>query len=279
MSFPVALPLPRSRIVRLAGATALVLVTAWIGVLAAVSELTAAHEQRPDQPLPWNGGAYLLALGAAGMVAVRVRRPLPAAAVVTALTWISRDVGYPSEAPGIALFVTCYAVAAHTTRRRWTAWAAAATAAAFLVPLLPPRPVSATSWAVLGPGIGLVTATLLGVSVRQRRTETQQRVRHAAERAEAEIERRLAGERLAIARELHDVLAHTISVISVQTGLALDVLDDDPQRARPALETVRASSREAIGQLRAAVRALRGDAPPLPEAPLTLAALDRVADG
>jgi signal transduction histidine kinase len=200
---------------------------------------------------------------------------------VTALTWAYRAIGYPGEAPGTALFVTCYAVAAHAAGRWWVGQAVAATGAAMVVPLLPPHPVPVTveAWAVFGPGIGMVTAALLGVSVRQRRAEAERRIRHAAERAEAEVARRLAAERLAVARELHDVLAHTIAVISVHSGLALDVLDDDPQRARPALDTVRASAREAIGQLRAAVRALRGDGAPPATTPLTLAALDRVADG
>src|SRR5690606_36637904 len=70
-------------------------------------------------------------------------------------------------------------------------------------------------------------------------------------------------ERLAIARELHDVLAHDISLISVQAGVALHLLDQRPEQARPALTAIRDASREALGQLRSTLDVLRqGEAAP-----------------
>ena len=259
-----------------------VLAAAWIGSVAAVSELTSAAAARPGTPLPWPGGAYLLTFAAAGALAWRIRRPLTTAAVVVVLVYAYRTVGYPGEAPGIALFVVCYAVGAYAAQARWRPAAVTVAVLATVVPVLPPHPAPLAgldAWSVLGPGLGMVTAMALGASVRYRRTEAEERLRHAGERAEHEIVRRLAADRLLVARELHDVLAHTISVISVQSALALDVLDDDPQRARPALEVVRRSSRQAIEELRAAVRALRRDEPVAAQPPLTLAALERVADG
>ena len=83
-------------------------------------------------------------------------------------------------------------------------------------------------------------------------------------------EQRVVAERIRIARELHDVTAHTLAVVSVQAGVAADVLDEDPARARTALREVRRASREAMVELRAAVGVLRigipaaGPEPPTP---------------
>ncbi|MFG2136520.1 sensor histidine kinase [Streptomyces sp. NPDC048650] len=108
------------------------------------------------------------------------------------------------------------------------------------------------------------TAAVLAVSelVRVRR-ERLARVR--AERAVAE-RRRADEERLRIARELHDVLAHSISVINVQAGVGLALLDSDPEQARAALTTIKAASKEALGEVRQVLDTLRtrGDAPRSP---------------
>ena len=69
-----------------------------------------------------------------------------------------------------------------------------------------------------------------------------------------------------IARELHDVLAHSISVINVQAGVGLALLDSDPEQARTALTTIKAASKEALGEVRQVLDTLRtsGDAPRAP---------------
>ncbi|OMI36168.1 sensor histidine kinase, partial [Streptomyces sparsogenes] len=99
----------------------------------------------------------------------------------------------------------------------------------------------------------------------------------ARERAEREAaERRRADEeRLRIARELHDVLAHSISVINVQAGVGLALLDQDPEQARTALTTIKAAGKEALGEVRQVLDTLRapGAAPRSP-AP----GLDRLAE-
>ncbi len=73
-------------------------------------------------------------------------------------------------------------------------------------------------------------------------------------------------ERHRIARELHDVLAHSISVINVQAGVGLALLDTDPEQARTALTTIKAKSKEALGEVRQVLDTLRapGDAPRTP---------------
>jgi signal transduction histidine kinase len=100
---------------------------------------------------------------------------------------------------------------------------------------------------------------VLGAAARLRRLAAEERVRMAERAAEAELAARLAEERLRIARELHDVLAHTISVIAVQAGVALDALPTDSDLAREALLQVRAAARQAGPELRAALGPLRTD--------------------
>ena len=113
----------------------------------------------------------------------------------------------------------------------------------------------------------LVTAVLaiaLGVAiglVQDGRRRIVQAAIDRADRAEAlrdaEARRAVAEERVRIARELHDVLAHQIAVIGVQTGLAGFVLEDDPGAARAALETARSASTNALAELATLLQLLR----------------------
>jgi signal transduction histidine kinase len=88
-----------------------------------------------------------------------------------------------------------------------------------------------------------------------------------AERTRAEEDRRRAGEeRMRIARELHDVLAHNISLINVQAGVALHLMDEQPGQSRSALEAIKQASNDALHELRSVLDILRqgGDAPRSP---------------
>ena len=103
-------------------------------------------------------------------------------------------------------------------------------------------------------------AWAIGVALRNRRAATDARVREADERAEAERQsaaRVLAEERLRIAQELHDVVAHSMSVIAVQAGVGAHVLDDQPEQARAALEAISATSRGTLTEMRRLLGVLR----------------------
>jgi signal transduction histidine kinase len=99
-----------------------------------------------------------------------------------------------------------------------------------------------------------------------------------ARRARAQDSRRRAGEeRLRIARELHDVLAHSISVINVQSGVALHLIDEQPEQARTALAAINEASAEALREVRSVLGVLRGDGEEPPRAPTAgLARLDEL---
>lgn len=80
---------------------------------------------------------------------------------------------------------------------------------------------------------------------------------HAEATRELEAERRVTEERLRIARELHDLVSHTISVINVQAGVAAHVIEQRPDQAALALETIRDASKEALHELRGILSVLR----------------------
>jgi signal transduction histidine kinase len=131
------------------------------------------------------------------------------------------------------------------------------------------EPVNSATVAAHTSSLLLVLAVAeLAMAGRQRRL--------AAERTRAEEARRRAGEeRMRIARELHDVLAHNISLINVQAGVALHLMDEQPGQSRSALQAIKQASNDALGELRSVLDVLRqGDEAP-PRSPASgLAHLD-----
>jgi signal transduction histidine kinase len=108
----------------------------------------------------------------------------------------------------------------------------------------------------------VVAGWFVGDSVRVRRAyiagigeQAAQRQREVAERAQ----RSVAEERLLIARELHDVVAHSLSVIAVQSGVGRHVIDNQPDEAKKALSAVEQTSRSALDELRRMLGVLRRD--------------------
>jgi signal transduction histidine kinase len=92
-------------------------------------------------------------------------------------------------------------------------------------------------------------------------------VERTAAAAEEQALRRLGEERLRIAREVHDVVAHSISAINVQSGVAAHLMDRDPEQARSALRRIKAASGEALAELRTTVGVLRDPDAPAPVRP------------
>ncbi|KXK63800.1 hypothetical protein AWW66_01055 [Micromonospora rosaria] len=134
----------------------------------------------------------------------------------------------------------------------------------------------------------LALVLALAVALRNREMwarELRARMRMEQDQRERELGRRLIEERLAIARELHDVTAHALAVVGIQAGLARELMHDDPEAAQEALDTARRINTEAIGELQAAVRVLRGgDEPqrpgltPTPGAEQLYALIDRTIE-
>jgi signal transduction histidine kinase len=111
---------------------------------------------------------------------------------------------------------------------------------------------------------------LLGDAAQSRRAyvaELKHRIVEAERTREEEAERRVQAERLHIARDLHDVLAHTIATINVQAGVAAHVIGTQPDHAQPALRAIKDASRDALDELRGLLGVLRSAEGPT-DAPL-----------
>jgi signal transduction histidine kinase len=126
---------------------------------------------------------------------------------------------------------------------------------------------------------GWLTASFVAGEVSRARNaylkEVERRAIDAERTRDEEVRRHASEERMRIARELHDVLAHSISVINVQAGVALHLLDRQPEQARPALVAITEASKNALGELRATLGVLRGADDDDPRAPApTLAQLN-----
>lgn len=110
---------------------------------------------------------------------------------------------------------------------------------------------------------GVLAAVILtGWVLRKRKQlaeESEERLQLVKADQEARSARRLAEERLKIARDIHDVVAHTVAVIGVQAKVAAETLHDDPEQAERALKIINDSTRDATTELRATVGGLRSE--------------------
>ncbi|WP_030198400.1 sensor histidine kinase [Streptomyces sp. NRRL S-87] len=237
-----------------------------VAVAAELGSTWAAHVQPDARPLD-AAARVLLALGPA-LLLWRNRRPVAVVFAVCAVTLAYLALGYPYGPVFVAVAVAALsAVAAGHRYAAWTAvgllWAGHLAIAHWLYRRLPPAGDGPRPWTGEFGTVAWVVALFAAAElVRVRR---ERRARERTERAAA-ARRRADRERLRIARELHDVLAHSISVINVQAGVGLALLDADPEQARTALTTIKAASKEALGEVRQVLDALRtpGAAPRAP---------------
>ncbi|MGW6793479.1 sensor histidine kinase [Streptomyces chartreusis] len=221
------------------------------------------HDREDLDPL-----ARVLLLVAGGLLLWRKRHPVAVAFGTTAAAMVYLGAGYPYGPVFLTVAVACFnAIVMGHRKAAWTAvgalWVAHVLVGHWLYEWLPPSGDPAAPWGQEGV-IAAWVAAIVAVS-ELARTRREQWVKERAERAQA-ARRRAGEERLRIARELHDVLAHSISVINVQAGVGLALLDTDPEQARSALTTIRAKSKEALGEVRQVLDTLRtpGDAPRAP---------------
>ncbi|MCU1474956.1 histidine kinase [Amnibacterium sp.] len=234
----------------------LTLPVAAVLVVEAVIAVATVHRS----PLVAAAYACCAAVGGAALVLLR-RHPGPAVIVVGASAVLALLL---VPLPPVALLPFLLSIVAATVRGA-RSWAVAAAAGALVLPiaqfLLTRDPLTAVR--SLGEVILLLAAVAVGEGARARFT----RMREAA--AAASDRRRFAAEqeRLRIARELHDVLAHSLSSITVQAGVGLHLAASRPEAATEALETIRGTSKEALDEVRSVLGLLRGDeaAPVRPE--------------
>ncbi len=125
-----------------------------------------------------------------------------------------------------------------------------------LVPLAVATAAS-TAYALLGYPLGPVVAAPIAALVVEGVRRRRERFVRLREVRRSREDRRRVDERMAVARDLHDSVGHSLTLISVQAGAALHTLDRDPENARLALTTVRAESQRALAEVRRVLDALR----------------------
>lgn len=215
-----------------------------------------------------------LALAAAAALIARRRAPLATLAVSGALVLALLAVDHTAGgAAVIAPAVALYTVGLTRSRSHELAAGAAAVAAVVLADTFLAGN-DAIGWLAMVGHAALVAVPLLAAeAVRNRRSYVallHERLDLAERTREEEAQRRVEQERLRIARDLHDAVAHSLTTINVQAGVAAHLLDRNPANARGALRTIEDASHEALDELRAIVGVLRehdGERAPLDPTP------------
>lgn len=228
-----------------------------LAALAAVEVVFRLPGLLPDEPLV-AAGLLAGAIGSTVPMVWRRRFPLCAAAVVIASTFIP-----PTSAVGFALgsLIGLYSATAHFRR----SWQAGVVATIAVVPI-----AAATGSGLqagdpdavaVGIGLGLIYAVpiVAGVIVRTVRARRRRFVVRAAQAARQAV----FDERVRIARELHDVVAHHVSLMGLQAGAARMVIGAEDEQAARALAAIEESSRHAVTELHHMLGALRSDGEPV----------------
>ncbi len=209
----------------------------------------------------WDAGGWVTYAVAAGVTPFRRRFPRATLALVLPLAMAAL---YLRAGGGAVVYVVMalYSVVAVSSRR----------AALIIVGLVASAVLAATIIGGSGPlvpsaiaGVALVLlGWLAGENTRAGRVYAAQQAERAAEKTAAaaaeraeQVRRALSDERAQIARELHDIVAHAMSVIAVRSGVARMVIDTDPQQAREALAIIETTTRRSLHEMRLLVSVLR----------------------
>lgn len=205
---------------------------------------------------------YLLLVASGAVLVVRRRWPWAVFTVtaLVSLTYYALD--FPDGPGWLGLFVALYTLTAQGDGRRSLLVAGLGIAVLsvwWLVAAKDVEPQAAIGWVFFRIGASVMSAAL-GESVRSRRViaaEAVQRAEVAERTKEDEARARVNAERLRIAREVHDTVAHAIAIINVQAGVTTHVLDRRPEQVREALATIERTSSRALEEMRTILGVLR----------------------
>jgi signal transduction histidine kinase len=242
---------------------------ACVGVVQLGAAYAVAQHQHVDHP--WDPLGFVLLL--AGPVALVVRRRFPVAVLAVAYSttlayWV---VGYGRGPLFLALIVAFVTAVVEGHRK-----AAVVSLVAGYLGFLGLEPVLGRGqWPSRGAAVGLAAWLLVLLAAAEAIRIRRVRTAEAARVRVAEARRQVSEERLRIARELHDLLAHNISLINVQAATALHRAERNEERAYDALATIKDVSHQTLVELRSLLGALRQVDEAAPRAPApSLARLD-----
>lgn len=212
------------------------------GLILALDVLTVLLVREPMAPLGW----ALTVLASVALV-WRQRFPIAVLVVTGAAAAAYYPLGFPDSPIAVTMVVALYTVA----RLRGLVASGIGAGAALVAFTVPAGPIGDQLQTAAGMAPILLCAVVLGEIARDR----ARRLAEAVASREAAAVRRATEERLRIARELHDVLAHQISLINVQAGAALHVRE--AEAAFEALGAIRVASKEALQEVRVVLGVLR----------------------
>lgn len=231
-----------------------------------------------DMRLPDVPSFFTFALAASAFLPLAVRRTVPWLALTLsgAAALIYQLQPMPPAFVVLGPMLALYALAAHSRRRHAGLIALAAAGVVVAVPVFALG--SSERWVAefVGAFVLLAASALLGDAERNRRAyvaEVEQRALDAERTREEEALRRVDEERIRISREVHDIVAHSLSIVTIQAGAAASLLDrGDDSGARASIENVRTTGKQALAELRSMLDVLRtgdADAPLAPAAELS----------
>ncbi|MEO6125892.1 MAG: sensor histidine kinase [Ilumatobacteraceae bacterium] len=210
-----------------------------------------------------NVWASILVVGAAAPIALRRRNPIPVLFAVSACQFVLEINNFES-AGWMSIFIALYTVAAHTNGNPRTI---AARAFALLTLLLLMAGLAHASLQVgqfISSIVFLIGSYILGDNLQRRRrmvAESAERVAIAARQRDLLAHQQVQDERARLARELHDVVAHSVSLMIIQAGAARRSISSAPLQAEAALHELESTGRHAMDELRRVLGVLRtGDA-------------------
>ncbi|WP_459647717.1 sensor histidine kinase [Kitasatospora sp. Ki12] len=229
---------------------------------AAVVQVVGSHFAAHNQPgrAPLDAFGYVLLLLGPALLVLRRRHPVVVVAGTSVATAAYLAAGYPYGPVFLSWLVACsVAIGAGHRRAAWAGMAGVYLVHVLVAFVLPEDWQRAPSHGVAWQEeLGLLAWLLLVMAIAEIvRFRRERMAAHRAYREQLE-ERRANEERLRMARELHDILAHSLSLINIQAGVALALLDRRPEEARTALVTIKSTSKEALGEVRQVLATLRG---------------------
>ncbi len=243
-----------------------VAVAVLVGVLQLGGTTAAVPHQQHLSFRPLDLGGYLLLGLGAGLLVWRNRYPSPVLLGVFAATLTYALLDYPRGPIYLSLIVAFVHAILHGKRAvAYPLLLVGYPSFTLLVAQVTDRDRPQMQFLI---GIAAWLLVLLVGSeltrVKQAFIRERRRRRREVELAEeAEARRRAGEERLAIARDLHDVMAHSISLINVQAGVALELMDRRPEQARQALTVIKAASKDALLEVQSVLASLRGTGEPV----------------
>ncbi|MEJ1154815.1 sensor histidine kinase [Microbacterium marmarense] len=235
----------------------------WVGDAIAAAFIVAAPFIPVHGASLGNLAAYFVAIIPAALLPLRRRWPKTVLLACLLLYPVAVFWGVPAPGIVIAIAIATFGVANRSTRRTTLVVGVLTVIAIAMIALFDPA-AGIVDPRVFQVVITVAFAAAAGDATRSRR-EFIQAMTGRAERAEAtkeaEAKRRVAEERVRIARDLHDVMAHQIAVISLNAGVASSTMASQPEKAEESLSTIRTAARTVLGEIGDLLEVLRADEP------------------